>query len=576
MSTEMHVLFAGKLPSAAALTRAMKELGFPLAIDRGIRSLEQQDGFMPMKLRREEAGVEFDVFEGRATVEELARRDVDPKFARSANFRWGGSEDEMLCGLCAAAALAKLVDGVVLEEHEDLLLTPDEAVAFARKHLESVKPQPAGRGTRPADIKRYLKPLLQLRRDLVLVGRLLVIRPVRHLLRGAFLDRTSDRYRFRVWRYIQPLYDGSQRFDYGDHIHDAAWHVWQPHFESLLIDCLAEDIFDNLGPITTLQEFANAIISGQHAPALKSWDYVLAPMTALVLAGKQDRAADYVQRIEGETSSESSKLGIRTCWESATRDIAATCAKLHAQEAATIKALKLERIWEPSPFPVELPATERASRSADPVFVTTPWISPPAWLWQEVPSEPGQVRFAKDFLRRDGALVLPGALTRDEAEQRHRDLENYVLVARLPDGLVLMIRRFGWDRNDPDTLNYSPTWTPRVGYYLIELHGSTSYADVSAWPDKENFNSLSLHSLRVNERVSHENLWQCSIDFEEGVKGIHDSRTGKTIYGTSPLSSAERALATCPMPAFGEYAIMAGRLRELLLILGYGKITLRP
>ena len=50
-------------------------------------------------------------------------------------------------------------------------------------------------GTRPSDIKRYLKPLLQQRSDLVLVGRRLIIRPVRHLLRGAFLDRTSDKYR---------------------------------------------------------------------------------------------------------------------------------------------------------------------------------------------------------------------------------------------------------------------------------------------------------------------------------------------------------------------------------------------
>src|SRR6266536_925542 len=117
MSMEINVFFHGKLPDKRTLSRAMAELGFPLTIKAG--SLERQSGFMPMRLRREETGVEFDVFEGRAAVEELvadieelAGSDIDPSFERSANFRWGGDEDEMLAGLCAAAAFAKLVDGV--------------------------------------------------------------------------------------------------------------------------------------------------------------------------------------------------------------------------------------------------------------------------------------------------------------------------------------------------------------------------------------------------------------------------------------------------------------------------------
>ena len=52
MSMETHVFFRGKLPSKAALSRAMKELGFPYAIKPSTGSLEQQNGFMPMTLRR--------------------------------------------------------------------------------------------------------------------------------------------------------------------------------------------------------------------------------------------------------------------------------------------------------------------------------------------------------------------------------------------------------------------------------------------------------------------------------------------------------------------------------------------
>jgi hypothetical protein len=63
MAMEIHVLFRGKLPSKAALQKTMRELGFPFSIKPATGSLEQQNGFMPMLLEREETGVEFDVFE---------------------------------------------------------------------------------------------------------------------------------------------------------------------------------------------------------------------------------------------------------------------------------------------------------------------------------------------------------------------------------------------------------------------------------------------------------------------------------------------------------------------------------
>jgi hypothetical protein len=186
MSTETHVFFRGKLPSKAALSRAMKELGFPFAIKPATGSLEQQSGFMPMLRGREETGVEFDVYNDHSAVEEFTNEGVDPRFERRASFRWGGDFQEAVAGMCAAAALAKLTKGVVFDEAEGELLSVDEAIALARRNLETLlKPEPGPRlGTRPADLKRFLKPLLKQRSDLVLMGRLLIIRPVRHLLRG--------------------------------------------------------------------------------------------------------------------------------------------------------------------------------------------------------------------------------------------------------------------------------------------------------------------------------------------------------------------------------------------------------
>jgi hypothetical protein len=106
MAMETHVLFRGKLPSVAALARAMKELGFPLTITDATGSLERQSGFMPMRLRREETGVELHVWTDPGDIAELAGEGVDPSFDRAASFRWAGDESEMLRGLCGGGARA--------------------------------------------------------------------------------------------------------------------------------------------------------------------------------------------------------------------------------------------------------------------------------------------------------------------------------------------------------------------------------------------------------------------------------------------------------------------------------------
>jgi hypothetical protein len=77
VSTETHVFFRGKLPTPAALSRTMKELGFPFSITPSTGSLEQRSGFVPMMMRGEETGVEFDVYSGHAAVEEFADVGVD-------------------------------------------------------------------------------------------------------------------------------------------------------------------------------------------------------------------------------------------------------------------------------------------------------------------------------------------------------------------------------------------------------------------------------------------------------------------------------------------------------------------
>ena len=143
MSIEMNVFFRGELPDTAALTRTMQELGFPISVVRRDYPLEGQKGFTPMLVRGKESGAELHIDEGRDAIKEIAiperLKDIDPRFDRSVSFRFGGNWNELLCGICAATAIAKLVDGIVYEPQDGALWPLDHAIREARKMIEIVE-----------------------------------------------------------------------------------------------------------------------------------------------------------------------------------------------------------------------------------------------------------------------------------------------------------------------------------------------------------------------------------------------------------------------------------------------------
>ena len=343
---------------------------------------------------------------------------------------------------------------------------------MARKILKTFEKvnEPKLPGTRPADIKRYLKELLDLRSDLVLVDRLLLIRPVRHLLRGALLDRTSDKYSFRIWRCASPLFADVGSDGDGDYLDYTASRVWTSYFQPRLMDALAEDIFDNVGKITTLADFA--------AGSTAAGRSITARVRALVLAGEPERAADFVRTVE--------QGYLNPYWQGwpaqqralLDRDVASVCAEFHAREEKIAKALKLGEIWEPMPFPAELPAAGRASAPADPLFVPTPWVPRPPWLLQDVPDLPGEIRFGRDTVHRNGRVILLVPLTSREAEERHQTPARYVLATRLSAGvLVVLTREPSWEPDEPlRSWERVPRSAPDRVEIVVELYSSSRYA----------------------------------------------------------------------------------------------------
>jgi hypothetical protein len=576
MSMETHVFFRGKLPSKAALSRAMKELGFPFSITPATGSLEAQKGFMPMKLRGEETGVEFDVFGDRVAVEEFADVGVDASFERRASLRWGGDFAEAVAGMCVAAALAKLVDGVVFDEAEDRLLSVDDAIAVARQNLQRLlQPEDKKRepGTRPADLKRYLKPLLKQRSDLVLVGRLLIIRPVRHLLRGAFFERLTDKFSFRLHSCVKPLFSLGNGFDFDfcTEVHHS-WQVWEPHFKALLFDVLDEDVFQAVSEITSLAQFDGDLGIGRLDNFRDSFPVRIA---ALVLAGQRERAAELIEKELARTERENHEYGHYVAGkqkEQLEADVESWCAGCHAREKRAAEGLKLGDAWEPAPFPVELPQAERALRCNDPPFLTKPWIPRPPRLVEAPPDQVGEVRFAHDNLWRKGGVVMVGVLTREEAEEKHRTRQDYALFARLPDGNLLVVRHdTGWSPHNPRqprNPNYVPTREFHLKAYGARgcvLHASFSEPVAEPGPQK-------MWSVNVYDPVSQCNIWLAYNHTKARTKAIHDDRNSPGGYVERPMTDSDVALCVFAEPRFGDFNELWHRVETYLQNEGFGTL----
>jgi hypothetical protein len=565
MSTETHVFFRGKLPTKAALSRAMKELGFPFAIKPATGSLEQQSGFMPMLLRREKTGVEFDVYNDHSAVGEFTNEGVDPSFERRASFRWGGDFQEAVAGMCAAAALAKLMNGVVFDEAENKLLPVDDAIALARRNLETLlQPEVKLRfGTRPADIKRYLKPLLRQRNDLALLGRRLIIRPVRHLLRGVFFDRTSDKYEFRLWRYIGPLFAGAEGAGYDDYIYSPISRVWEPDFEPLLFESLAEDLFDYVGKITTLDDFARVVEAGRK--------YHTMAVTTFVLSGRPERAAELVNEIERSDD------GRWQSWISdqrtlLARDIESVCAEFRAKEAETAKRLNLGDIWEPVPFGAELHEAQRTTRCAEPPFAKAPWVSRPQGLVEEAPERPGEVRFAKAEVWRNDRVIMLVPLTHEAAKEMHRTRQDYVLTTRLPGGNLLVLRhRTGWSPYNPEQPR-NPDYVPGREFRL-QVYGSLGRLQATFDEDSENTDVVEIRKVSVFDRTTGDEVWYAYNSFTEREKSIYDDRDNREGRVRQTFTDSDIALCKFEAPPFGEYADLWRRVEKYLENEGFGEFT---
>jgi hypothetical protein len=560
MSMELHVFFRGSLPAVASLNAAMKELELPLSIkSRG--SLDRHEGFLPMTWCREETGVEFDVYSDPKALYEIRPAGVDPKLDRSANFRWSGDVVELLAAQSLAAAVVRLANGVVFDPEAGRTLSIDELVADARRTRDELAQQEAKRprGTRPADLKHYLKPLLKERSDLMLRGRNLFIRPVKHLLRGVFFERSIDRYATKIEMLPGPLWRQGNWPSFWDEVRFER--VWQPYFEEWLMDVLRYDVFERVGQITDHTRLIDYITHGKHNEPLTAHLRALR-VVACRLNGELDRAEAEHQQVERLVTHDASDFLF-------TRDIEALCAACHAAEAETAKKLKLGDAWQPTPFPVELPRPTRHT-SAEPPFAPDPWPPRPERLIGAPPKQPGEVVFARRRERRAGQNLMLAVLTAEEAAALHQRGESYCVVHRLQGGELLTLTRGNYWHSQHDPERAGLPLGPYTDHRL-EIEGQFGRVDAEFGLEDEDKSYSKLRLTQIwfsNSEISHQRSFHKSgmasvLRFERNDERLFEERP------TPPAVEESRRVA---VPRFGEYQELLDCANKVLEATGYSRV----
>jgi hypothetical protein len=223
--------------------------------------------------------------------------------------------------------------------------------------------------TTQAEVKRLIKPLLDRHPDFILVGRWLYLRPIHHFARAILIDRTSNPNLFNPRWAVMHLFQWRRSFhlnwsEFLDNVasrRPAIWDKSDPNLASTMIDQTESVVLPKLRAIQTLNDYL-AYVS-QHYLRHHLFDRPDVRLIVESALGNWDSARSICEEhLDGQfrdnplhdDDGRATYQRIRALCACVTEGDSQGAAKLlHAWEAATAKNLKIEHIWEPTPFPFE-------------------------------------------------------------------------------------------------------------------------------------------------------------------------------------------------------------------------------
>jgi hypothetical protein len=219
--------------------------------------------------------------------------------------------------------------------------------------------------TTVAQVRQVVAPLLQRNSNLALVGRLIVIKPVHHLLCGVYVDRSLDPLSFvPTWSVIL-LPDPQKDFGFlwGNRVRGrrGTWQITDPDLSSAMCEAIEQEALAPMRSIKTFDDFIS-LTSTLRDPRrhldlypverltvdIARGDLVAAKAICKFLKTKEGKAEYFYLKEQYERTMQ------ELCPLVTANDRQGLATVLHRREAQSVKNLKIEKFWESTPFPIEM------------------------------------------------------------------------------------------------------------------------------------------------------------------------------------------------------------------------------
>jgi hypothetical protein len=219
--------------------------------------------------------------------------------------------------------------------------------------------------TTVAQVRKVVRPLLERNSDLALVGRLIVIKPVHHLLFGLYVARTPNPLMFEPTWSVFVLSDVLKDFGFlwGERVRgrQGYWLTTDADVSSVMCEAIEQEALAPMRSIKTFDDFIE-LTSRLRNPRRHLDLFPIARLTVDIARGDLTAAeavCEFLKTKKGKShyvyQEERYRRAVQElCPLVAANDRAGLAKLLHRYEAQSVKNLKIEKYWEPTPFPIEL------------------------------------------------------------------------------------------------------------------------------------------------------------------------------------------------------------------------------
>ena len=218
--------------------------------------------------------------------------------------------------------------------------------------------------TTVAQVRQTVRPLIQRRSDLASIGRFVMIKPVHHIWRAVFIESTSDPYAFAPHMSVDILVPaeirrsrgfGQRTFRniYGPRdIRSSDWDIRQPETVKQMLDMIENEALPKLYTINTFEDYF-AFVSSFRFPIDYSGHIRYLEVFIPAADGDLELSRKTLER-DAPMLADVKKFYPEFYRALVDGDRFEMARIMHEWEAITAKTYKMEKIWERTPFPLEL------------------------------------------------------------------------------------------------------------------------------------------------------------------------------------------------------------------------------